>query len=192
MEMARHFSRKTGAALTAAFLLAASITSACGREKKDTAGEDTAAHMEFHADNDIAMTLRSITDAIRLCEPLDSTAYGFHGVLTDGTGRPLYTALSGMPGKWDITVLSDTCVYISNTEIGDLLPADLESYIAGALGIVPGNVIDTLDYHGSDGSKSSVYDFGGGYMRLEVRNDTAPNGISGSLMRITASKGIPR
>lgn len=63
---------------------------------------------DFHADNDIAMTVRSLADAIRVGEPLDTADYNFEGILTDGTGRPLYTNIQGLPGGWDIDVLSGT------------------------------------------------------------------------------------
>lgn len=60
---------------------------------------------DFHADNDIAMTVRSLADAIKVGEPLDSTEYDFEGVLTDGQGTPLYTDVQGAPGVWVVDVL---------------------------------------------------------------------------------------
>ena len=77
---------------------------ACGGANggKDAAGKDSdsvfsASQQDFHADNDIAMTLGSIADAIRVGEPLDSATYSYTGVLTDGVGRPLYTDVDGTP-----------------------------------------------------------------------------------------------
>ncbi len=67
--------------------------------------EDSEATEYFHADNDIAMTVRSLADAIKVGEPLDSTEYDFNGVLTDGQGAPLYTDVQGSPGTWIVDVL---------------------------------------------------------------------------------------
>lgn len=148
------------------------------------------AEEEFHADNDIAMTVKSLADALRVGEPLDTADYNFEGVLTDGIGRPLYTNLQGVPGLWDINVLSDSSVMIINVDIGDLVPDDLESYIASSLDLTPQNIIDSLEYHGAEGAETTVYDFGGGYLRYEVRNAMAPNGLEGPLVRITASRDL--
>ena len=73
------------------------LMTSCGAGSHDSkGGTDSAypdAEEEFHADNDIAMTVRSVADAIRVGETLDSVGYNFEGVLTDGIGRPLYTGL---------------------------------------------------------------------------------------------------
>lgn len=53
----------------------------------------------FHADNDIAMTVRSLVDAVRVGETLLPADYDFVGVLTDGQGTPLYTDVDGAPGS---------------------------------------------------------------------------------------------
>lgn len=146
---------------------------------------------DFHADNDIAMTVRSLADAIRVGEPLDTADYNFDGILTDGTGRPLYTNIQGLPGGWDIDVLSGTSAVIRNVDIGDLLPEDLEHYLASALELGEENAIDSLEYHGAEGAETTVYDFGGGYLRIEVRNGTASNGLEGPLMNITTTRDLP-
>lgn len=176
-------------------LCAAFVLTDCGREaRRGDAGDvlpDSVSEEDFHADNDIAMTVRSIVDAIRVGEPLDTAGYNFDGVLTDGIGRPLYTNLQGLPGEWDVDVLSDSRAVIRNVDIGDLLPDDLESYIAASLELTAFNVVDSLEYQGAEGAETTVYDFGGGYLRYEVRNATAANGLEGPLVRITATRDIP-
>lgn len=138
------------------------------------------------------MTVCSIADALRVGEPLDTTDYNFMGVLTDGTGRPLYTNLKGEPGVWDVDVLSRTSVVIRNTEVGDLLPDDLERYITATMQLSAENLIDSLEYHGAEGAETSVYAFDGGFLRIDVRNTSAANGIEGSLISITASRDLVR
>lgn len=166
----------------------------CGSGKKtaDEAIDSTVVTGVYHADNDIAMTLRSIADAISVGEPLDTAWYNFDGILTDGQGHPLYTDLQGSPGEWSIDVLSPTSATIRNIYLGDLLPDDLSSYIALSMGLTDEDlVVDTI-YHELDDTQIEVYDFGGGYLRIETRKGTAPNGLEGPLMRITASKARPK
>lgn len=175
-------------------LCVALLMTACGRSGsgEGSAGADTVALADdFHADNDIAMTVRSIADAIRVGEPLDTTDYNFSGVLTDGVGRPLYTNLQGAPGIWDVDVLSKTSAVVRNVDIGDLLPDDLERYVASSLGLTQENLIDSLEYNGAEGAETAVYDFGGGYLRIDVRNSSAANGLEGALVSITASRDLP-
>lgn len=109
---------------------------ACGN-KTSIVGLDHEQHEEtpFHADNDIAMTVSSLVDAVRVGEPLDSADYNFHGILTDGQGTPLYTDIEGNPGEWAVMVISDDEARISNLQLGDLLTEDLRNYIAGSLNL---------------------------------------------------------
>ncbi len=141
---------------------------------------------EYHADNDIAMTLRSITDALRVGEPLDTLDYNFEGVLTDGEGHPLYTDIQGSPGTWEVDVISPTTAVIRNIYLGDLLPDDLESYIAGSLNLTSDNIIESTEFDDDDEAQLVIYDFGGGYLRIETRAAVAPNGLEGPLMSIVA------
>ena len=64
------------------------LITGCNGWNKSAGNEETETH-DDHADNDIAMTLRSIIDAVKVGEPLDSAQYNFTGTLTDGSGRPL-------------------------------------------------------------------------------------------------------
>lgn len=185
-----------GKSLSFSLIVALALCSSCGGGKSDTqtvvATVDSADVDDFHADNDIAMTVCSIADALRVGEPLDTTDYNFMGVLTDGTGRPLYTNLKGEPGVWDVDVLSRTSVVIRNTEVGDLLPDDLERYITATMQLSAENLIDSLEYHGAEGAETSVYAFDGGFLRIDVRSTSAANGIEGSLVSITTSRDLVR
>ena len=175
-----------GAAAVAAVLL---ILSACGpkREKHaDTAADSAAAQEEFHADNDIAMTVRSIADAIRVGEPLDSAGYSFSGILTDGQGRPLYTDTRGCPGEWSVEVVSDGHALIRNLSLGDLLADDLKNYVTQSLNLSGGDAVKSEDP--GRGAEVSEYEFEGGLLRIETRKDTAPGGFEGSMVSITLKK----
>lgn len=148
---------------------------------------------EFHADNDIAMTIRSMADAIKVGEPLDSTLYNFEGVLTDGQGTPLYTDVQGAPGIWKISVLDNKRVIIRNLYLGDLLPDDLQSYLLQSLRLneeMPFILSDTEDPT-KEGNEIIVYDFGGGYLCFEVGSGIAPNGLEGPLISIIMSADLP-
>lgn len=169
------------------------LLAACSSGKRDSRVDTDSVEpvpTEFHADNDIAMTVSSIADAIRVGEALDTALYNFDGVLTDGQGRPLYSNLQGMPGEWDVDVISPTQAELRNRDVGDLLPDDLEEYLAAALNMSSVNVVH--EYHDDDDDfKTVIYDFQGGYLRIETRKQVASNGLEGSLMRIIASKDLP-
>lgn len=147
---------------------------------------------EFHADNDIAMTLASITDALRVKEPLDTNEYNFNGILTDGQGHPLYTSTRGLPGEWDVDVITPSSVVIRNEDIGDLLSDDLQSYITNSLGITSHDIIYSRTADDDHEPDITVYDANGCYLRIETRQSTASNGIEGPLMRILATTEAPR
>lgn len=154
---------------------------------QDSAQLDTA----FHADNDIAMTVRSIADAIRVGEQLDTADYNFTGVLTDGQGRPLYSDVNGAPGVWDVDVLSPTSATIKNVEVGDLLPEDLELYLVASLGLDESNEVDSLSHKGVDGRETSVYDFEGGYLKIDVDPSEDETGLERAKISITTSRNLP-
>ena len=164
-----------------------------GKEDEETREAEESSEEAFHADNDIAMTVRSIVDAISVGEPLDTADYNFEGVLTDGSGRPLYTDVQGLPGKWDIDVLSKSQVVIRNLGIGDLLPEDLIHYIAGSLELTDADILrDTHSVLDDDEeAERVVYDFGGGYLSIDTRSSMAMNGLEGPLMTITATRKKP-
>ncbi len=176
-------------ALTLAFLL-----SACGNKQQkatDSVPSDSPAVgqvEEFHADNDIAMTVRSLVDAIRVREPLDSADYNFNGVLTDGEGRPIYANLHGQPGGWNIHVHSPSSATLHNLEAGDLLPDDLEMYILTSLDMTNENLVDSLCRTVSDGTVRRVYDFKGGLLQFEVQKCKTKKGIETNLITIKVER----
>lgn len=147
----------------------------------------------YHADNDIAMTVRSIADAIKVGEPLDSTEYDFKGVLTDGQGSPLYTDVQGAPGMWVVDVLDNQDAYIKNLYLGDLLTGDLEAYILQSLHLSEEQRIDFTMHEAlnDDETEITIYDFGSGFLRFETRAGIAPNGLEGPLLTIVMSAELP-
>lgn len=183
-------------------LISASLLiSSCGRGNK-TESEETRESLvdstmsfsqddNYHADNDIAMTIRSIADAINQGEQLDSIDYNFEGVLTDGTGHPLYTDVQGAPGAWSIKVKSPVAVAIKNLYLGDLLPEALETYITQSLGLDNSNIVDTSKFRKDDLDKLVIYHFNGGYLIFETRTALTPTGKEGPLITIIATSNAP-
>lgn len=180
--------------LTVASIVFLLVFSSCGSSKQKGSNQNDSvsnAIEEYHADNDIAMTLRSITDAIRVGEPLDTLDYNFEGVLTDGEGRPLYTDIQGTPGVWEVDVISPTSAVIRNIYLGDLLPDYLETYLAGSLNLSDSDIVETTEFDDDDDTSLIVYDLNGGYLRIETRSAIAVNGLEGPLMSIIATKLPP-
>lgn len=166
-------------------------TLSCGRKAENnensTQTEEVKVDEHYHADNDIAMTLRSIVDAINVGEPLNSEDYDFKGILTDGSGRILYTDVNGTPGEWEVKVLSPTTAVIRNLHIGDLLPDDLEHYLTYSLGLTPQHITEDVEYDENETASLTVYDFGTGTLRLEVHGGISSGGLEGSLLSIYVS-----
>lgn len=164
------------------------VFASCDNHGRQAADDVTAEPEGYHADFDIAMTLRSITDAIKVGEPLDSADYDFIGILTDGEGHPLYTDIQGNPGEWQIDVIDPTTAILKNLYLGDLLPDDLKNYLTGALEISDADIVEQEGFDNDEETEIVVYDLTGGFLRVETRAATAPNGLEGPLMRIIASK----
>lgn len=165
----------------------APLLQGCGKSKHDTRDADTPPPAdEYHADNDIAMTVKSLADALRVGEPLDSAEYDFEGVLTDGQGMPLYTDIQGAPGEWKVNVVNPTKVMVRNLYLGDLLPNALECYLTSALGLSDADHIEVNEVEVDLDDETSVteYGFSGGVMRIETRSGIAPNGVEGPLVNI--------
>lgn len=175
----------------AIFLLFASGCS--GKEDASRAASDTVAAKteDYHADNDIAMTLKSIVDALALKEPLDTLEYDFEGVLTDGEGHPLYTDIQGSPGLWDVDVISKNSAVIRNIYLGDLLPEYLENYLTTSLNLTNDNIIETALFDDEEETEITVYRLDNCFIRFETRAAVAPNGLEGPLVRIMVSTVPP-
>ena len=169
-------------------ILLISFLSACRQEgsQKNPAQEETAD--DYHADNDIAMIVRSLADAISVGEPLDSIDYDYEGVLTDGQGTPLYTDVQGAPGQWDVNVVSPEKAVIRNLYLGDLLPKDLEVYVTESLALSPRDIVESDEFDSDDESELTLYDIPGGELRFETRAGLAPNGLEGPLLSIVILK----
>lgn len=138
----------------------------------------------YIAENDIAMTVRSIADAINVGEELDTTEYNFEGVLTDGQGTPLYTDVQGAPGQWMVDVIGPNAVRIRNMYLGDLLPDNLTGYIAESLELSEKDEIIEENIPEED-ETFSVYDFGKGSIRIESKPAITPTGEIGPMVSIT-------
>lgn len=166
-------------ALHLSLLLSLSITTAllttgCEKKAKVVKLDDIPPSEEYHADNDIAMTIRSLADAISVGEELDPTQYDFEGILTDGQGMPLYTDLHGNPGGWKVEIVSKDTAMISNMYLGDLLHDDLVNYIESNVSIQPHD--------------STEYVFQGGTVTIESVDAIAPNGLEGPMVRIILAR----
>lgn len=161
---------------------------ACGSRQTDSSRAHTEEEDSYHADNDIAMTLRSLTDALKVGETLDSLDYDFEGILTDGQGHTLYTDIQGNPGEWMVEVTDDSAVVIRNLYLGDLLPDDLRSYLLEDLNLTDADLTCSED---DDNMQLFVYDLDGAYLKFEIRSAMASNGLEGPLMRIVASRDEP-
>ena len=133
---------------------------------EDSEGDDI-----FVADNDIAMTVRSVADAINVGEPIDSLDYSFKGILTDGTGMPLFTDIEGLPGEWEVEVISPSVVQIRNVNSGDLISEDLVGYISAALQLGDADVLQLISERETSSGKVTVFSFGKGTLTVE----TSPN-----------------
>lgn len=176
--------------LRAAALCGILMISGCG----EASHKKTPEKELFHADNDIAMTVRSVADAINLKEPLDSAEYNFEGILTDGQGAPLYTDVQGAPGVWEIDILNPKTAVIRNLYLGDLLPDQLLEYLRGQITMeeLP---VDALAYEDADSEMDPevhLFNFGEGFLRFESRNAIAANGLEGPLVSIVLSANDPR
>ena len=164
------------------YSLLPTFLASCGHTGQNSATDTQTAQTEtFHADTDVAMVIRSVADAIRVGENLYADNYNYTGVLTDGTGRPLYSDLNGLPGIWRVEVADSTHVTVSNTSVGDLAASDLATYVSDALGSGTNPPERRLDV---SGHTVDLYHYDWGDMAYEVRNDTT-GGIVGNMVTIT-------
>lgn len=160
-------------------------------EPADTMAEEIepAENVEFVADNDIAMKVRSVADAINVGEPIDSTDYNFEGVLTDGMGAPLFTDFEGLPGQWEVDVVSPKEVHIRNIGTGDLMPGSLMDYVTASINAVADDSespeLQLVDSYDSGDAQIEVYTYGRTSVQVETRPEVLPTGEVGPKLEIT-------
>ncbi len=140
---------------------------------------------QFHVDNDIAMTVCSLVDAVRVGERLDSADYGFHGILTDGQGTPLYTDIEGNPGEWIVKVVSDDEARISNLHLGDLMTEDLRHYIVSALGLNSADLVTAYVNPADEQEFIWLYDIGDVQVSFSETIVKTPSDLEGIMMSIS-------
>lgn len=137
---------------------------------------DTVSAQQVVQTADIAMTARSLADALVVGERLDSTDYDFEGILTDGQGTPLYTTMRGTPGMWVVEVTSPAGAAIRNTDLGDLLVEDLRVYLAGSLDMDDSDIVEAGPMETDEETHQVVYKKGELEMVMETRTETTSNG----------------
>jgi len=162
-----------------------SSTSGEDGEESVTIADTVPSELPFVADNDIGMTVRSMANTINIGDNLDSTDYNFEGVLTDGVGMPLFTDITGMPGKWEVEVVDSTQVRIRNLSPGDLQPHQLVEYLTQVLDPEEGNIV--LESETDEGEVHKVsYRYGKTEMCVSTRPQQIGNtGEVAPVMEIT-------
>lgn len=143
---------------------------------------------QFHADNDIAMTVCSLVDAVRVGERLDSADYGFRGILTDGQGTPLYTDIEGNPGEWLVSVVNDSEARISNLHLGDLMTEDLRNYILGALNLNAADLVTAYLNPADEEEFIWLYDIGDVQVAFSETLVKTPTDLEGIMMSVSVFK----
>lgn len=146
---------------------------------------------QFHADYDIAMTVCSLVDAVRVGERLDSADYGFEGILTDGQGTPLYTDIEGNPGEWIVKVISDDEARISNLHLGDLMTSDLRQYIVSALGLNGADLVTAYINPADEREFIWLYDIGDVQVAFSETLVKTPADLEGIMMSVSVFKRKP-
>ena len=143
---------------------------------------------QFHADNDIAMTVCSLVDAVRVGEKLDSADYGFKGILTDGQGTPLYTDIEGNPGEWTVKVITDEEARISNLHLGDLMTEDLRAYILEALNLNGADLVTAYINPADEKEFIWLYDIGDVQVAFSETLVKTPSELEGIMMSVSVFK----
>ena len=147
---------------------------------------------QFHADNDIAMTVCSLVDAVRVGERLDSADYGFTGILTDGQGTPLYTDIEGNPGEWCVKVVGDDEARISNLRLGDLLTGDLRNYILAALNLNGADLVTAYINPADENEFIWLYDIGDVQVAFSETLVKTPSDLEGIIMTVSVYSAASR
>lgn len=165
------------------------VSASCSQKAANDAC-DTSAREEslFHADNDIAMTVRSIVDAVRVGETLSPADYDFVGVLTDGQGTPLYTDTDGAPGEWMVKVEAADVACITNRRIGDLMDEDLRNYVLASLRLNSADLVSAYRNPVSEDEEIYHYENGDIDIDFSTRPAFTQSGLEGTLLKIRISK----
>ncbi|MCM1291614.1 MAG: hypothetical protein NC201_05310 [Prevotella sp.] len=137
----------------------------------------------FHANNDIAMIVRSIADALKQGEELDSVIYNFEGVLTDGSGAALYTNAAGDPGTWRVKVEADKAV-IENLDLGSFSPDNVRHYICDEIELNEDDIVKKGVVKGPGGVEMTNYDFDGVGIHFESSKALTAAGKEGPVLSI--------
>lgn len=166
----------------AASAVIALLASCSGSKRTENPGDNP--DDTYHADNDIAMTVSSIADALRVGQELDSIEYDFEGVLTDGQGKPLYTDLTGSPGAWSVNVVSPDRVSIRNLYLGDLLPEDLTQYLVNFFSLSDKDLLEDSHLDDEADTQIVIYRLGQADLRIISRTALAADGTKGPLVNI--------
>ncbi|MBD5369678.1 MAG: hypothetical protein HDR80_00820 [Bacteroides sp.] len=166
----------------------ASCSGTGASDRSDSSRAEEAYAADDHADNDIAMTVRSILDAIRVDQPLDSAEYNYEGILTDGGGRPLYTDIQGAPGQWRVRVLSPTSAVVRNEYLGDLLPDDLIAYLLESIGVTQDSYVTSGQASTDSDSQVTVYDTDHSEIVFETLTGKTASGATGPMINIVLRK----
>ena len=161
----------------------------CGNKTSGISYEATMPEdSQFYADNDIAMTVASIVDAVRVGEELDSLDYNFDGILTDGQGTPLYTDIEGNPGQWQVRVVGPDKARIMNLHFGDLMTVDLRNYILGALSLNEADLMTAYINPADEREVIWLYDIGDVNIAFSETSTKTPSDLEGIIMSISVSK----
>lgn len=170
------------------FTVVLTVACSCGGNSANTENNSGDEVVEvYHADNDIAMTLRSLVDAVRVGERLDSSVYDFDGILTDGQGTPLYTDVDSRPGQWSVSVIGSEEACVRNLYVGDLMAEDLRNYIIASLGLNDADLLTA--YRNPDSEEELIYVYGIGDVRVSFSTSPAEsNGFEGWLMSVTVAR----
>ena len=107
---------------------------------------------------DVAMTSRSLAEALRMGEKLDST-YNFHGIFTDGQ-----------------IVEGPDRVVMRNLEAGALEAEDLRVYIAQAVGLTDSDIIEAGVASENTDVQAVVYKQGKLRMEITLLPSTGADG----------------
>lgn len=187
MRYVSHLKNSCGALIKmACFPIVLTVVISCGNNTtKVEENTESQEDISYHADNDIAMTVRSLVDAVRVGEVLDTAVYNFSGILTDGQGTPLYTDVEGSPGSWSVKVIGDQEAVIRNLYVGDLMAEDLRNYVIDSLNLNSADLVTAYENPEHEGEIIYLYDTGDVNISFSITPAQSKSGLEGWLMAVT-------